>query len=82
MVKDFLSDLNEEKQRIIKTEGNVLVIANPGTGKTKLLAYKFVYLLKQGLKPEEILCLTFTNKAKRELEDRIIELIKKQNLVH
>ena len=80
VIKDFLSDLNEEKQRIIKTEGNVLVIANPGTGKTKLLAYKFVYLLKQGLKPEEILCLTFTNKAKRELEDRIIELIKKQNL--
>ncbi|HLC86759.1 MAG TPA: UvrD-helicase domain-containing protein [Candidatus Nanoarchaeia archaeon] len=78
--KDFLSDLNEEKQKIIKTDGNVLVVANPGTGKTKLLAYKFIYLLKQGLKPEEILCLTFTNKAKRELEDRIIELIKKQDL--
>jgi len=80
VAKDFLSDLNEEKQKIIKTDGNVLVIANPGTGKTKLLAYKFVYLLKQGLKPGEILCLTFTNKAKRELEDRIIELIKKQEL--
>ena len=78
--KDFLTDLNEEKQEIIKTDGNVLVVANPGTGKTKLLAYKFVYLLKQGLKPQEILCLTFTNKAKRELEDRIIELIKNQGL--
>ena len=53
--KDFLTDLNEEKQEIIKTDGNVLVVANPGTGKTKLLAYKFVYLLKQGLKPQEIL---------------------------
>ena len=67
--KDFLSDLNEEKQKIIKTDGNVLVVANPGTGKTKLLAYKFVYLLKNGLKSEEILCLTFTNKTKKELEN-------------
>ncbi|MDP2673244.1 MAG: UvrD-helicase domain-containing protein [Nanoarchaeota archaeon] len=78
--KDFLSELNEEKQKIIKTNGNVLVVANPGTGKTLLLAYKFVYLLKQGFKPEEILCLTFTNKAKRELEGRIIELIKSQKI--
>ena len=78
--KEFLSDLNKEKQDMIKTNGNVLVIANPGTGKTLLLAYKFVYLLKQGFKPEEILCLTFTNKAKRELENRIIELIKEQEL--
>ena len=78
--KDFLSDLNSEKQKIIKTDGNVLVVANPGTGKTLLLAYKFVYLLKQGFKPEEILCLTFTNKAKRELESRIIDLIKNQKL--
>src|SRR3989344_1592926 len=78
--KDFLGDLNSEKQKIIKTDGNVLVVANPGTGKTLLLAYKFVYLLKQGFKPEEILCLTFTNKAKRELESRIIDLIKNQKL--
>jgi DNA helicase-2/ATP-dependent DNA helicase PcrA len=78
--KDFLNELNEEKQKIIKTDGNVLVVANPGTGKTLLLAYKFIYLLKKGLKPEDILCLTFTNKAKRELEDRIIELIKKQKM--
>ncbi|MGY4884448.1 MAG: UvrD-helicase domain-containing protein [Nanobdellota archaeon] len=74
--QDFLKDLNEEKQKIVKTDGNVLVVANPGTGKTMLLAYKFIYLLKKGFKPEEILCLTFTNKAKRELEDRIIGLIK------
>ncbi len=77
---NFLKDLNEEKQKIAKTDGNVLVVANPGTGKTMLLAYKFIYLLKKEIKPEEILCLTFTNKAKRELEDRIISLIKKLNM--
>jgi len=78
--EEYLRKLNEEKQKIIKTDGNVLVVANPGTGKTLLLAYKFIYLLKNGFGPEEILCLTFTNKAKRELEDRIIELIKDQKM--
>jgi len=71
---------NAEKQKIIETVGNVLVTANPGTGKTLLLAYKYIHLLRQGLSPEEILCLTFTNKAKREMEDRIIKLIKEENL--
>jgi DNA helicase-2/ATP-dependent DNA helicase PcrA len=72
----FLKELNNEKQDIIKTDGNVLVTANPGTGKTKLLAYKYAYLIAKGLKPEEILCLTFTNKAKKELEERIIKQLK------
>ncbi len=78
--KDFLLDLNKEKQEIVKADGNILIVANPGTGKTRLLAYKFVWLLKKGLKPEEILCLTFTNKAKKELEDRIIDLIQNQKI--
>lgn len=77
---DFLKDLNEEKQEIVKTDGNVLVTANPGTGKTLLLAYKYSYLISKGIKPEEILCLTFTNKAKKELEARIIKEIKKIGL--
>jgi len=76
----FLNELNDEKRKIVESDGNILVIANPGTGKTRLLTYKFVYLLNQGLKPEDILCLTFTNKAKKELEDRIIELIQKEKL--
>lgn len=74
---NFLEDLNEEKQEIVKTKGNILVVANPGTGKTKLLVYKYVWLIcEEKIKPEEILCLTFTNKAKKEFEDRLIELIK------
>jgi len=78
--KIFLSTLNEEKRKIVQTDGNVLVIANPGTGKTLLLAYKFAWLLKNGLRPEDLLCLTFTNKAKKELEERIIKLIQEQKI--
>lgn len=70
-----MAELYDEKQRVINAKGNVLVTANPGTGKTLLLAHKFLSLVQNGLSPERILCLTFTDKAKREMEDRIIELI-------
>lgn len=73
--------INQEKQEIIDCRDNVLVTANPGTGKTFLLAHKYVDLLKQGYKPEEMLCLTFTRKARREMEDRIIKLIDENDLV-
>ena len=72
--------LNKEKQEIINCKGNVLVTANPGTGKTFLLANKYVNLLNSKIKPSEILCLTFTRKARREMEERISKLIKKENL--
>ncbi len=70
-----MSELNDEKLRIINTAGNILVTANPGTGKTLLLAHKFLSLVKNGFNPEQILCLTFTDKAKREMEGRIIKLL-------
>ena len=73
--------LNLEKQAIIDQDGNVLVTANPGTGKTRLLAYKYVDLINKGIVPEQILCLTFTAKAKREMESRILEAIKKEKIV-
>jgi ATP-dependent exoDNAse (exonuclease V) beta subunit len=47
--------INKEKQEIIKQKGNILVTANPGTGKTLLLAHKYISLLENGLKPEQIL---------------------------
>ena len=72
--------LNPEKQAIINQDGNVLVTANPGTGKTRLLAYKYVDLISRGIAPEQILCLTFTAKAKREMGSRILEVIKKENI--
>ena len=61
--------INEEKKEIINCPGNILVTANPGTGKTLLLAYKYIHLLGEGTKPKEILCLTFTRKARKEMED-------------
>jgi len=72
--------ISKEKQEIINTKGNILITANPGTGKTFLLAHKYLALLKEKIKPEEILCLTFTNKAKCEMEDRILEFIKEKNI--
>jgi len=72
--------LNQEKQAIIEQEGNILVTANPGTGKTRLLAYKYVDLINKGIAPEQILCLTFTEKAKREMESRILEVIKDEKV--
>jgi hypothetical protein len=56
---DFLNtpELNQEKKDAIKHNDSTIVIANPGTGKTKLLAYKYVYLLYQGVSPKDILCL-------------------------
>jgi len=71
--------LNKEKQDILKEEGSMLVIANPGTGKTKLLAHKYLDLVLNRVPPEEILCLTFTRKAKGEMEQRIIELLEENN---
>jgi len=74
-------NLSPEKLKIIALDGNVLVTANPGTGKTLLLAGKFVDLIKkQAALPEDILCLTFTNKAKKEMEDRILKLIAEDKL--
>lgn len=73
-------NLTPEKQKIIAQPGNVLVTANPGTGKTLLLATKYVSLLKSGVLPEDILCLTFTSKAKREMEERIIKFIKEEKV--
>jgi len=79
-VKIKIADLNPEKQEIIDTQGNILVTANPGTGKTLLLAHKFLSLVKNGLSPENILCLTFTDKAKKEMEDRIINLLSENEI--
>lgn len=77
--KDIHFDLNSEKKAILAKKGSILVVANPGTGKTKLLAHKFLDLVKSGIKVEDILCLTFTRKAKKEMEDRILKSLKENN---
>ena len=66
--------------QILSASGNVLITANPGTGKTYLLAKKYSHLIKSGVSEKEILCLTFTNKAKREMEERITSVLAEENV--
>lgn len=75
-----MEEINNEKKQILAHKGNTLVIANPGTGKTLLLAHKYANLIESGEKPNDILCLTFTKKAKVEMEERILKTLKNKNL--
>lgn len=68
--------LSEEQRIIVElTEGQHLVLAPPGTGKTELLAHRVLYALKNGIEPDQIVCLTFTNRAARSMKERIESII-------
>jgi DNA helicase-2/ATP-dependent DNA helicase PcrA len=79
-LQDYLSQLNDsQKLPTIHKDGPVMVIAGAGSGKTRVLTYRIAYLMEMGVDPFSILALTFTNKAAREMKERIGSIVGESN---
>ncbi len=76
MSQNYLDSLNEvQRAAVLQIEGPVMVIAGPGSGKTRVLTYRLAHMIHSGIRPNQILSLTFTNKAAKEMTERISQVV-------
>jgi DNA helicase-2/ATP-dependent DNA helicase PcrA len=81
MNQDFLKDLNPEQNEAVRQKnGPMIILAGAGSGKTRVLTYKVIYLIEQGIEPFNILMVTFTNKAANEMKERMVRFFAKEDL--
>jgi len=80
---NYLESLNEkQREAVLHTEGPLCIVAGAGAGKTKTLTHRIMHLVKQGVAPHEILAITFTNKAAKEMAERVVKLIESESSIN